>query len=59
MIEEDNESIEDVQELESDLKNNKEMQILKLKFSHQLNKMQEEEAPEEKSKEKLTPQISF
>jgi hypothetical protein len=46
---EENESIEDVHELENDLHNNKEMQILKLKFSQQLIKMQEEE-PEEKSK---------
>ena len=46
---EDNESIEDVHELESDLVDNKQMQILKLKFSDQLNKMQEEEVPEEKS----------
>ncbi len=56
---EDNESIESVHELESDLNNNRQMQILKLKFTHQLNKMQEEEVPEEKSKEKLTPHISF
>ena len=56
---EDNESIEDVHELESDLVDNKQMQILKLKFSDQLNKMQEEEVLEEKSKEKLTPHISF
>jgi hypothetical protein len=56
---EDNESIEDVHELESDLVDNKQMQLLKLKFSHQLNKMQEQEVPEQKSKEKLTPHISF
>jgi hypothetical protein len=56
---EENESIEDVHELESDLHNNKQMQILKLKFSQQLIKMQEEEVPKEKSKEKLTPHISF
>jgi hypothetical protein len=35
------------------------MQILKLKFTQQLNKMQEEDVPEENSKEKLTPHISF
>lgn len=46
----ENESIEDVHELETDLNNNKQMQALKLKFSQQLFKMQEE-VPEEKSKE--------
>lgn len=55
---EENESIEDVHELENDLHNNKEMQILKLKFSQQLIKMQEEE-PEEKSKGQITPHMSF
>ena len=47
---EENESIEDVHDLDIDLHNNRQMQILKLKFRQQLMKMQEE-VQDEKFKE--------
>ena len=43
---EENEAIEDVHDLENDLHNNRQMQILKLKFSQQLMEMQQEEQDE-------------